>query len=199
MSSHNEHGGQDPRAVNRIEGVLAGFSPTPPQINRDRLMFLAGQASAIGPGFGVQGSGSTQQTAVAASRLRHWLWPASSAAFAAISLALALVLLVRPAPQPTIVYQDRPVPSQIAKAPIAERDGEAISPRLLTTAASLRGDNYIRTREVALRMGVDAIGSPTYAGGGSTAATYGELLLDAAGGRREREPTLPRVEFPFNM
>jgi hypothetical protein len=68
------------------------------------------------------------------------------------------------------------------------------------TAAQFPADNYIHTRDIAIRIGLDAIGSPTYASGGSSAtATYGELLRDAAGSRRERQPAMPRWGLPFNM
>src|SRR5678815_4587472 len=69
-----------------LEQSLASFAPAPAQLDRDRLMFLAGQASVpeCGPLAPRGGNHS-----------RHWLWPASTATLAATSLALAIALFTR--------------------------------------------------------------------------------------------------------
>jgi hypothetical protein len=64
---------------------------------------------------------------------------------------------------------------------------------------SIPPNNYLRTREVALRMGIDAIGMPTAAGGGLRAATYGELLEGLFGAPRSTTEVPPAVQVLSNM
>jgi len=174
-----------------IERALANFSPAAPRIDRDRLMFLAGQASMKGP------------DAVCARPGAQWFWPASTAALAATSLALAFALFVRPVAGPQIVYVERPAaidtsPHKSEKATNATI--ASVSAWTSKTDLTLPSDNYVRTREVALRMGLDAIGAPR-AGGPTTMAapTYGNLLhsLDAAPSRSP--DTAPWIETLLNM
>src|SRR6266851_10384501 len=61
-----------------LETALAGLAPRPAGIDRDRLMFLAGQRSAAWPG---------------------WLWPCASAALASAATLLGVLILYRPEPQ----------------------------------------------------------------------------------------------------
>jgi hypothetical protein len=190
----NEHISADENSgpLKPMERALAGFSPAAPQIDRDRLMFLAGQASeqhrvgvVVNPSRPLQRAGSS-------GPLRHgsrWLWPASTAVLAATSLALAVALFLRPGPQPLVVYRDRP-----SEAVVAAASQPRISPhadKIVSTVVSevppthVASNNYVRTREVALRMGLDALGSPaTPAGGGSAPATYFELLRGLGGARQ---------------
>lgn len=131
-------------------------------------MFLAGVASAT-PG----------SAGVSPSQTRAWLWPASTAALAATSLALAMALLVRPEPPQRIVYLDRPATNPAA--PLAPRMPE---PPLVARAivgrsapTELPANNYVRSRDVALRLGLDALGSPAIGGGGNLPApTYRSWL-----------------------
>jgi hypothetical protein len=60
-------------------------------------------------------------------------------------------------------------------------------------------ENYLRTREVALRMGLDAIGSQPGGPGFSAPPTYGDLMLGLAGSRREAEGAAERRENLSNM
>jgi hypothetical protein len=152
-----------------LEQTLAGFTPAPPQLDRDRLMFLAGAASEVGsrkPEVGDRSVGG-----------RNWLWPASNATLAATSLALAIALFARPAPQPLLVVREATPPTVQPPQVAAERDvppprfAAVVPPRQAATT-----DSYLKTREVALRMGLDAIGSPGSGGGQATGATYLELL-----------------------
>jgi len=156
-----------------IEQSLAGFAPAPPQLDRDRLMFLAGAAS-------VQGSVQTRQSP-------RWLWPASTATLAATSLALAIALFLRPAPQTQYIVRDVPGPSPPAPSvPDLARTPQDEPPRYVAAPARPQpatGDSYIKTREVALRMGLDALGSPSSGGSGlASANTYLDLLEGLASG-----------------
>jgi len=68
-----------------LEAALAALVPMPGRLNRDALLFRAGQASVRG---------------------RPWLWPAATAALGLAAAALGVLVMVRPAPAPVerIVY-----------------------------------------------------------------------------------------------
>jgi hypothetical protein len=206
MSSESEHRCPRSEALDPIERALSNFSAAPPQIDRDRLMFLAGQASAEASreAPGDKDDSNTQMTGklthparlAKGDRLR-WLWPASTAALAAISLGLLLILVVRPASQPLIVYRERPAVKLAAQQPRRESTAEIPSALPVAVhAAHLTADSYLRTRDVALRMGLDALGSPAAFSGGLASPTYGELLQGLA--PRTAGDTPPQ-KTPSNM
>lgn len=200
MSS--EHPNHENAELTSIEQSLAGIAPREPRVDRDRLMFLAGQASGQGSEFRVQGSGAT----VEAPRWRKaWLWPATTAALGATSLALAIALGVQSAAPPQIVYVERPAPEtalpamspQVAKTDttplpdsMAANAAEAPRPAPRSVAApQVPADNYLRSREVALRMGVDALGSRRSAAGDSTPPlTYFDWLSEFGGTTSTAQP-----------
>jgi hypothetical protein len=162
-------------AAHPFEQSLAQFAPAPPQLDRDQLMFLAGAAS-------VQGSVQTRQSP-------QWLWPASTATLAATSLALAIALFLRPAPQTQYIVRDVPGPTQPAEGlpTVAAMPPVQDQPPRYATAPvrpqPATGDSYLKTREVALRMGLDALGSPSSGGSGlASAMTYMDLLEGLARG-----------------
>jgi hypothetical protein len=173
MSNENEHQppvGDALRGVpSPLEQALAAFSPAPPQLDRDRLMFLAGAAAEVGSRKSEVGSRSVGG--------RYWFWPASTATLAATSLALAIALFARPAPQPLLVVHETTPPTVQPPRAAVERDvppprlAVAVPPRPAATT-----DSYLKTREVALRMGLDALGSPGSGGGQASGGTYLELL-----------------------
>ena len=154
-----------------FERVLSQFTPAPPSIDRDRLMFVAGQASA---------QSSTEYSVLSTQYSgRHWQWPASTAVFAATSIALAIALALRPSPSPMIVVRNRSQSApqlsparQLVSLPesqrgfVAQQDDRSHSPATNT---------YLKTRDVAVRMGLDALGSPAYSAEPSEASTYRDL------------------------
>ncbi len=167
-----------------IEQTLAGLSPAPPRIDRDRLMFLAGAASAT----------SDLRPPIPVSRPPNsaWLWPASTAALAATSLALAIALLVRPAPAERIVYlpQPRRAPSMAAsavarggheRATVGPLRQQGPSSAVRTVRNTAPAPNYVRTRDVALRLGLDALGSFPGSGDVDVAAPTYRSLLEVSG------------------
>src|SRR5437867_1578304 len=84
------------------------------------------------------------------------------------------------------IDRDRPAVSLAAASPKEEAstvDGASVPIALAATSESsshyVPANNYLRTREVALRMGLDAIGAPRASGPASAIApTYGNLLHD---------------------
>jgi hypothetical protein len=165
-----------------VEQTLAGFSARQPQVERDRLMFLAGQAQ--GTEIRNQGQGAGDQVTKEAVARRpglprsggtHWLWPSATAALAATSLMLVVALATRSEPAARVVVQERivMVPSEmVASKPVPSTAAVPAEPRDFTDRSialeKVPANNYLRSREVALRMGLDALGSPRSSGGGSS-------------------------------
>jgi len=168
-----------------VADALAALSPAPPRIDRDRLMFLAGAASAGAASSEPQTLNPEPLTPVKGSGFSVQLssiWPASTAALGATSLALAIALAVRPAPAERIVVVERPVnvaqdalPAPQLVAPPNHPIRFDADRGALATAATAH--NYVRTRDVALRLGLDALGT-TPSGGNADrpTPTYGSLL-----------------------
>jgi hypothetical protein len=161
--------------LNPIEQALRSFAPIAPQLDRDRLMFLAGRANAEGRGLLAPSMGNLSRS----ERATRWLWPASSAALAATSLALAIALFTRSTPQPQLIVRDAPASAVAPQSPVS--NGDTAPRRQYATAlprpAPANSESYLKTREVAFRMGLDALGSPPSGGSElSPGTTYIELL-----------------------
>jgi hypothetical protein len=104
-------GKEDVEGLKAFEAALAALVPRTYRLDRDRLMFLAGQQSRIGfqpveqsrvgqaerspTNYGEKTHGGT------ALRLSHptataWAWPAAFSAMTAVAAALAIMLAIRP-------------------------------------------------------------------------------------------------------
>ena len=203
----HEHREPHPDSLTSIEQALASFAPSAPRLDRDRLMFLAGQASAEGR---ESGFGSRKTDVYPPSNVGTRFWPAATAALAATSLALLIALVARPTPQPQIVYLDRPPIAEsgdATKQPASPAARESVAETALPGPASrlaaarlpaIPADNYLRSRDVALRLGLDALGSgPGADGDSSPVPTYRDLLetLSASGSPANDEQPQPRVQM----
>src|ERR1700733_14017635 len=89
MSTGNSPGEELPEELKMIETALRQLMPAASQIDRDRLMYLAGQASMMNSGIG---SSIISETRSAANSRRNW-WPMATAALALISITLGGLLL----------------------------------------------------------------------------------------------------------
>jgi hypothetical protein len=78
--------GELPRELKAVEAELATLRPRD-RLDRERLIFLAGQAS-VGP-----------PTAARRATAAGWAWPVSLAGMTALAATLLVMLLVRPEPQ----------------------------------------------------------------------------------------------------
>jgi hypothetical protein len=189
-----------------LEPLLAGFVPAAPRIDRDRLMFLAGRASMLSPGV----HDGQRRVNTVSNRAGAWLWPAATATLAATSLALLVLLLARPSVAPQIVDR-RSTPIQPAAAPVAAAavpaDRPGISSTMTNTAIhaaiferpAVATGSYLHSRDVALRLGIDALGSGFAAGGGEADSplSYRELLevLSASTADRPSDKSQPGVQM----
>jgi hypothetical protein len=133
--------------MNEIEAALAAWTPRAPQIDRDRLMFAAGQAS--------RGPSVDPPIILAAREAKspaRYLWPLATSLSTAAALLLAFQLATqKPAPPVEHIASDPPAePDQIAdssqpETPTLDRrvplpnlaDGTylALRNRMLTTPA----------------------------------------------------------------
>lgn len=122
-----------------IESALARLKPTPGLIDRDRLMFQAGERSAR------------------ADARRPWAWPSIAAALALVAVSESVVLAVRPVRE--VVVQ--------APAPRAEdRPDRAVSEvEILVQTPESRSSpegppsagGPLSTRRLALRHGLEGL------------------------------------------
>jgi hypothetical protein len=90
--------------VTQLETALAALAPRPATLDRDRLMFLAGQRAAA---------------------RRVWLLPCASAALASVATLLAVLLLYRP--ETRIVQVPAPPPEPSAPSSFS-KDTDATPP-----------------------------------------------------------------------
>jgi hypothetical protein len=134
-----------------IESALGGFIPVPSRLDRDKLMFQAGAASAR-----------------SAAR-RRWVWPSIAATLTAALVFESLALAVRPGPRVVerVVVVHEPVPGTATSAARAEAIpnpapadfvSEARSPVQLPLAVSWPvTSDYQRIQELVLLLGLDAL------------------------------------------
>jgi|SRR6516162_4610825 len=153
-----------------IEAALSSLAPAPAAIDRDRLLFQAGRASAL---------------------RRRWLWcglGAASTAGAAV-VAWALLMLNHPEPSVRVVYvpmtMSLPGPS---KEP-SSTDSMASAASLAAEAARWEpsGTGYLSLERQVLRAGIDALPSSPPLAEGAPPLTQHELRGSALA-RPERSP-----------
>jgi hypothetical protein len=157
MSGFTEEHGQ-------IERLLSSLVPRETRVNRDRLMFLAGQASA-----------GSQKTRLRG--LRRWIWPASTACSACLGLFVGLFFAHVPA------IPTRPV----AEAPRGENSSAADQVSFVRNAPStdkadqpyslvtLQNRLLTAERDDPSRL-ADALGTVATVSHPLPSSTYSELL-----------------------
>jgi hypothetical protein len=134
-----------------IESALAGLVPVPSRLDREKLMFKAGAASAR------------------STPVRRWVWPSVAAAFAIGMISETVVVAIRPGPRviERVVVVREPAPAGLttptsnaaaltpssADAPNDTRSSET---RFLTSSWTATPE-YQRIEELVLRLGLDAV------------------------------------------
>jgi hypothetical protein len=129
-------------ALNALEGALAALHPHPGRLDRDRLLFRAGQASVR----------------------RGWQWPTATAVLTAVAASLAGLMLLRPpSVVERVVYVSQP-PEPKGSAPEGlPRPSETTAPREYGPLAAAVRDRppsrlgNLRLRDLALERGVEAL------------------------------------------
>lgn len=137
-----------------LETLLRTLAPTPPALERERLMYLAGQAAARPARFWGDA---------------HWGWPASLTGVSALAAAALLALLLRgaadplPDAAPILIAEQPPLPAERESA--AHDGGPAAPAPALPTFAppglrpSPRGEwaDRLRWRDVPAEGGYLAV------------------------------------------
>ena len=166
--------------LQRFEAQLASLAPRAARLDRDRLMFLAGQASAA--------------TGTIEPLRRGWAWPAAFSAMTALAAALRVMVLTHP--EPRVIEKIVRVPVEVVESNEAvsaiKPSGGSLAPSnmaqpLAVAAADVRtlddktrsGHAYVELRDRVLAMGLDTWTndrSTTDHHGGKSPAAYHELL-----------------------
>ncbi|HVW01906.1 MAG TPA: hypothetical protein VHB77_16255, partial [Planctomycetaceae bacterium] len=156
--------------VNDVERALRSLRPASPQLDRDRLMFLAGRASVV--------SAAPRNAARARPSI---FWPSAAAAMTLVSLGLGATLALRPpvvierVVQAPVVQQitsekELPVPRPVeSPAPIAE--ATPIRPDAVAAASPRGGAQYLRLRDQAIARGIEFVGALSPTGGAAGASS----------------------------
>lgn len=180
--------------------MLGKLLPRPSRLDRDRLLFLAGQASVCSP------------APLRQPERRRWLWPAVSAVSTAAAIALAVLLALRPEPRVVreIVYLGRPEPSRAETeepgvvAPEFARKAFGSTGRAMAestgSGGGFTGPNYLELRRRVFEVGLAALPEPAPSSGGpnEAAATQREMLREFLGDAEPAEaPAL--LGWPFSM
>jgi hypothetical protein len=130
------------RELENLASALASLAPSAGRLDRDQVLFRAGQASA---------------------RRRRWPWPVASAALAALALGLGVVAVRNREPRAVerIVYVPSPLP--VSPSPISRNEpfaSAADSESPGTDSPPTSPLSYYRLEQVASRWGVDGLPIP---------------------------------------
>lgn len=194
-----EHEELRDKELSELEAALGGLLPRPSRLDRDRLLFLAGQASALGTPAAPKQAGG-----------RHRLWPAVSAVSTAAAILFAVLLTVRPGPQVVreIVYVERPEASQpVTEEPRGEGEPaiEAFGPFDVANESTGRGPDgvtpsYLELRRRVFEVGLAALPEPAPAGGLDRApATQREMLREFLGDQEPATAPARFLNWPFSI
>jgi hypothetical protein len=171
--------GRLPSELQSFEAALSQLRPNPAAIDRDRLMFLAGQAS-------VQGKAVAEQR----STLPGWFWPASSAVMTGVAAALLFLLVTAqpwasvaplrlPGQQPTDGVASSSTPESTATSP----DASSLAWRKRITEELLSSDSLAHARAELPEY------SPSYVDEEILSSHSYKQLLDEAGDFRRHRQT----------
>ena len=197
--SREENPQENLHDLSELEAALAALVPRAEHLNRDRLMFLAGQASAE-PKIGQ----TAAQSPTARLRCRaDWAWPAAFATMTGIAASLLVALAIRPAPQVTERIVERiitaPAASQEPAADVAqgrvEHNSTVDSPAMLTALPDWLAWGLFPRPDVATKR------EPSYPELRNQALLHGfepwklQASASAAPRRTQDEPVLDREQL----
>ena len=127
-----------PEDLRLFEAQMKSLTPQPGRLNRDRLIFLAGQAS-------VEGEGRVTEN----SKTTAWAWPAAFTVSTAVAASLLFLLLTQPreSPAPKIFVDRRPTVVATRQTSASSPDSQPPLSQILTSAPSQlhRVDEFLAT------------------------------------------------------
>jgi hypothetical protein len=126
-----------------VESLLRSLSPSSGGLHRDRLIFRAGRASALGPG--------------------RWAWPAMSAVLAVATVVLSVLLLVRPAPPERVVVLPAAAVPMPGRTDEPDNSASAADAFITPPSALSVARERQRVEQQLLRWGLDALPAPAVA------------------------------------
>jgi hypothetical protein len=151
----DKHDDQEIVEQRELERALAVLRPAGSQIDRDRFLFLAGQASADG---GQPNSG-----------FRRWVWPGATLISSVAAVVLSVLLLSRPEPgrsgdDAIASHADRRPTPTVANTPVTmaglTADAIAVPTADETARALAEQSNSPRLRSFVLAYGINALPEP---------------------------------------
>jgi hypothetical protein len=152
-----------------LERQLRGMSPAMPRIDRDRLMFAAGEATGASlaeaghDGRAMYDRAGHPLNIAGPSWASRRLWPAAAVTMTAATLLLAVLLIWQQQSFKVASHGDEQLPTTI---PVSEQPRMAMADSLDRLEMSPLGspafqqftrNGYLSVRYVALRRGVDAL------------------------------------------
>jgi hypothetical protein len=167
MSANEDSRPDDfPAELKPFEAALGSLAPAGSRIDRDRLMYLAGAASATYAVSAAAAVGAAAQEPNRRSRSRSVFWPCAAAAMLLVSLGLGALVALR-GPAERVVYVDRPVVNQESSAAPSVTAPAGDSETRFAASQGSADASYLVLREHVLRLGVNALDAPSPEVGGS--------------------------------
>jgi hypothetical protein len=170
-----------------LERQLSALAISPPQIDRDKLMFAAGQAAASRPRWSINLAGPPW----GGSRI----WPAATAMMTAASVLLATMLILQ-RDSARVAESAAPLvaPVSVVVQPVVQPAWRSDFARNAWLASMQPSTGYLSIRQAALTRGVNAIDS-TFSAASNVRDTGGDKLEPSQ--RRMLNELLPgaRIEL----
>ena len=158
--SREENEAQD---LNAVAAALSSLVPSTGRLDRDRLMFLAGEAAGLSH-----------------LRARRWPWPAAFSTMSAVAATLLAMLLIRPeaqviehivrVPAEPEVVADTAANTAVVRADAPERVDQG-QPERAANDRHPTDNDYLRLRDRVLSLGLDSWTSGRSTSGAAPADT----------------------------
>jgi hypothetical protein len=146
-----------PDGLKALETALRGLQPMAMPIDRDRLMYLAGQTSASRSSASQTNSISAGAAPARANRFR-FVWPLATAVSIVVSLVLAGRVHYLSGVAVRSAIAERPATQGPPSVAIDSMAGGPVGPRAREFSSPSVGEsNYVQLRNAVLDRGVDAL------------------------------------------
>jgi hypothetical protein len=164
------------KGLSDLEKLLAALPPRPTTLDRDNLLFRAGQAS----------------------MRRSWVWPLAAVGMSVATGCLAMILVLHPLPEPVIqiVRVQVPVPTPDVTHGEPRERGPQAAPGYLPEGPP-PALSYWRMQRQALRFGVEALPQAAAGDGDDTRPETAGHGPDYLAGSRPRVTDHSSLFLPF--